>query len=105
MTAPTNTAPRTMYWMDISMPIRFIPEVRDIITRAPIIEPVIVPTPPAAETPPTKAAAMASVSKPSTAVVVADCKREAERMPERAERTTMKANTRWVIRATLIRMS
>ena len=77
MTAPTSTAPRTMYCIEISIPIRFIPEVRDIITRAPMKEPMIVPTPPAAETPPTKAAAIASVSKPSPAVVVADCKREA----------------------------
>ena len=53
ITATANTAPRTMYCKDISVPIKFIPLVSEVITNAPMIEPIILPTPPAAETPPT----------------------------------------------------
>lgn len=44
------------------MPIRFIPFVSDTMTNAPMIDPVTLPTPPATDTPPTKAAAIASNS-------------------------------------------
>jgi len=53
ITATANTAPRTMYCKDISMVIKFIPLVSEVMTNAPMIEPIILPTPPAAETPPT----------------------------------------------------
>src|SRR5687768_6219967 len=53
ITAATNTAPLTIYCDEISMPIRFMPLVRESITSAPMIEPVTLPTPPAADTPPT----------------------------------------------------
>ena len=35
------------------MPIKFMPEVSESITSAPMMEPVTLPTPPAADTPPT----------------------------------------------------
>jgi hypothetical protein len=49
-----------------------MPLVNEAITNAPMIDPVIFPTPPAAETPPTYAAAIASSSNKVPAVVVAD---------------------------------
>ncbi len=58
-----------------------------------MIDPMIVPTPPAAETPPTKAAAIASVSKPRPAVVVAERKREAYIIPDRLDKKPMAAKT------------
>ena len=58
ITATASTAPRTMYWYEMSVPIRFMPLVSDMYTSAPMIEPVTLPTPPAAETPPMYAAAM-----------------------------------------------
>ena len=42
-----------MYWTEISTPIRFMPFDREAITKAPISDPMMVPTPPAADTPPT----------------------------------------------------
>ena len=63
------------------MPIKFMPFVSDVITKAPISDPITVPTPPAADTPPTKAAAMASNSNNVPAVVVADCRRAANKIP------------------------
>ena len=73
-----------MYWMDMSAPIRFMPFVSEAITKAPMIDPVTLPTPPATATPPTKAAAMASNSMPVPAIVVADRNQDAYRMPDTA---------------------
>ena len=51
-TAATSTAPRTMYCNELSMPIRFMPLVSEVMTSAPMMEPSTLPTPPAADTPP-----------------------------------------------------
>ncbi len=47
-TAATNTNPRIMYCQLMPTPIKFIPFVREAITKAPVIAPVTLPTPPAA---------------------------------------------------------
>ena len=75
------------------MPIRFMPLVSDIIANAPTIDPVTLPTPPDGDAPPTKAAAIASNSKRVHAVVVADLKRDANNMPDRAARRPIEAKT------------
>ena len=84
------------------MPIRFMPLVREVITNAPMSEPSTLPTPPAADTPPTKAAAMASNSNNVPALVVADCRREAYRIPDSAASIPIEAKTICVIPLTLI---
>lgn len=53
ITATARITPRIIYWYEMPTPRRFIPLVSDAITKAPIIEPVTLPTPPFAETPPT----------------------------------------------------
>ena len=53
ITAAARTAPLAMYWIEISTPIRFMPLVSDPMTSAPMSEPNTLPTPPAADTPPT----------------------------------------------------
>src|SRR5689334_4411975 len=93
ITAAARTAPLTMYCIEISMPIRFMPLVRDIITSAPISEPVTRPMPPAGDTPPINAAAMASSSNSVPAVVVADFRRDANRMPDKADSMPIDAKT------------
>jgi len=75
------------------VPIKFMPLVSEIITNAPMSDPVTLPTPPAADTPPTKAAAMASNSNRFPAVVVADRRRDANRIPDSAERNPIEAKT------------
>ena len=82
-----------MYWRDMSMPIRFMPFVSDAITNAPMSDPTTLPTPPAADTPPTKAAAIASNSNSVPAIVVADRKRDANKMPDKAESMPIEAKT------------
>jgi hypothetical protein len=57
------------------MPIKFMPLVRDVITSAPISDPTTLPTPPAADTPPTKAAAIASNSKSCVNMSAENCLR------------------------------
>ena len=79
------------------MPIKFMPLVRDVMTSAPMMEPTTLPTPPAADAPPTKAAAIASNSNNVPAVVVADCKRAANNMPDSAESIPIEPKTTWVI--------
>lgn len=53
MTAAARTPPRIMYWYEMPTPSKFMPLESEAITTAPIIEPVTLPTPPAADTPPT----------------------------------------------------
>jgi hypothetical protein len=43
----------------VSIPIEFIPQISGVMTKAPIYEPAAGRTPPLADFPPTKAAAMA----------------------------------------------
>lgn len=59
-TAITSTTPLTIYSVEISIPIKLMPLVNDIITIAPIDDPVTLPAPPAEEILPTYAAAIAS---------------------------------------------
>ena len=79
------------------MPSRFMPLVSDNITTAPSSEPITLPTPPAAETPPTYAAAIASISNSDPAVMVADFNRAVNRMPDSADRKPIEPNTIRVI--------
>jgi len=70
-----------------------MPLVSDIITKAPMTDPVTLPTPPDADTPPTKAAAIASNSNRVPALVEADCKRDANMMPDKPESIPIEAKT------------
>lgn len=49
ITASARTAPLTTYWEEMSMPIRFVPLVKEIYTSTPISDPSTLPTPPAAD--------------------------------------------------------
>ncbi|MNY75908.1 hypothetical protein D3C86_2153240 [compost metagenome] len=68
----------------IDMPLFITP-----MMKAPITAPVILPTPPEAEAPPMKQAAMTSSSKPTPAFGVAELSRAVMIMPASAARTPM----------------
>src|SRR5512139_2198798 len=102
ITAPASTMPLTMFCASLPVPIRFMPLVSETYTSAPINDPTMLPTPPAAETPPMKAAAMASNSNPAPAAGAADLKREAYMMPASAASMLIEQNTMYVMRLTLM---
>ena len=93
ITAAARTRALMMYCQDMSMPIKFMPFVNEIMTNAPMSDPITLPTPPVADTPPTNAAAMASNSNRLPAVVVADRKRDAYSISDKPASMPIEAKT------------
>ncbi len=81
----------------IDMPLFMTP-----MMKAPITAPMILPTPPVADAPPMKQAAITSSSKPRPALGVAELRRAAKIRPASAASTPMLTKMKKVSRSVLM---